>query len=505
VFDPTQIANAYSFSQVSYSTASGMVPANGAGQTIAIVDAYDDPKIASDLHHFDQTFGLPDPPSFTKVMQSGTVANAAWASEIALDVEWAHAIAPGARILLVEARSEDSSDLMNAVRYAASQPGVSVVSMSWGGGEFSSEASFDSYFTTPAGHAGVTFVASSGDAGSPTWPGISPNVLSVGGTTLQLTSNGSYGSESAWSQSGGGVSTYEPRPGYQVYASTGSLRRTTPDVAFNANPSTGLYVYDSYNGSWFSIGGTSAGAPQWAALVAIADQGRALQGKSSLDGPTQTMYALYRMSQTAEYTYYHDVVSGASNNSAGIGYDRATGLGSPIASQVISALVAWNGSGFIGSISASPQSRTASVVIRKADLSTPVAAPVEALAPAFAPATLSSNPVLAIPASPPSTTLTSNSAIEFTLIAPPRQSNIIPNNTATESSSLRQSAGDALDWLGLFAPMVDPEVQPSSGTVPGPVEGGGAAEKDGSPVGPADEGDGESSGEGSSGGEGGSE
>jgi subtilase family serine protease len=130
-YTPAQIRHAYGFDQVWFNGVAG----DGTGQTIAIVDAYDDPNVASDLHQFDAAFGLPDP-SLTKVNEYGgfapPAANATWAVEIALDVEWAHAIAPGARILLVEANSNSNADLFAAVTYAAEQPGVSVVSMSWG-------------------------------------------------------------------------------------------------------------------------------------------------------------------------------------------------------------------------------------------------------------------------------------------------------------------------------------------------------------------------------------
>ncbi len=257
-FSPAQIRHAYGFDAVS---------GNGAGQTIAIVDAYDDPTVASDLHTFDMQFGLPDP-RFTKVSQTGSTvyptADQGWASEIALDVEWAHAIAPAANILLVEAKSDSMSDLLTAVNYARNYAGVSVVSMSWGGGEFRSETSYDSYFTTPAGHANVTFIASSGDDGAGvSYPAASPNVLSVGGTSLTLKS-GNYSSETAWSGSGGGVSRYEPEPSWQRSLQSYGTR-TNPDVAYDANPSTGVAVYDSYgSGGWAVYGGTSISAPQWA-------------------------------------------------------------------------------------------------------------------------------------------------------------------------------------------------------------------------------------------------
>src|SRR5579883_565618 len=345
---PAQVRHAYGFDQVTFA---GGTAGDGTGQTIAIVDAYDDPNIASDLQHFDTQFGIAAPPSFTKVEQTGTVANAGWAGEIALDVEWAHAIAPKAGIVLYEAKSASYTDLLAAVKSAASQPGVSVVSMSWGGSEFSGETSYDSYFTTPSGHTGVTFVASAGDTGAPTsWPSASTRVLSVGGTSLTLNSDGSYNSETGWSSGGGGVSQYETKPTYQGYVSTPSTtKRTDPDVAYNADPNTGVYVYDSYNGGWFQVGGTSAGAPQWAALVAVADQGRALAGAAPLDGASQTLYAVYKMAQTAPADY-HDITTGNNGYAAKVGYDAVTGNGSPLAAKVVAGLVGWSGTGSAGAL-----------------------------------------------------------------------------------------------------------------------------------------------------------
>src|SRR4029079_3059524 len=164
-YTPALIAHAYGVDQIMF----GSVKGDGSGQTIAIVDAYDAPNIASDLQKFDAIYGLPDLDrngkfSLTKATPEGTPAyDAGWAQEITLDVQWAHAIAPGAHILLVEAASSSYSDLMSAVDYARTQPGVSTVSMSWGGSEFSFESSYDSIFTTPAGHQGVSFFASAGD------------------------------------------------------------------------------------------------------------------------------------------------------------------------------------------------------------------------------------------------------------------------------------------------------------------------------------------------------
>jgi hypothetical protein len=341
---PAQIRHAYGFDQINFNGVAG----DGSGTTIAIVDAYDDPNIANDLHQFDLRFNLPDP-TFTKVDQNGgtayPAANGGWSSEIALDVEWAHAIAPKANILLVEASDNSYSNLFSAVNYAANQPGVVAVSMSWGGGEFSSESFYDSYFVTPAGHAGVTFVASSGDAGAPpSYPAASPNVLAVGGTTTSMDSSGNITSETGWSGSGGGISSFESQQSYQSGMVTqSSTQRTNPDVAYNADPNTGFPVYDSYNNGsvtpWSQFGGTSDAAPQWAALIAIADQGRALNGLGSLDGPSQTLPEIYSVSASD----FRDATGGSSNGvpgySAGPGYDLVTGRGTPHANLLVADLV----------------------------------------------------------------------------------------------------------------------------------------------------------------------
>ena len=328
---PGMVRDAYGFSRVPY---------DGSGQTIAIVDAYDDPNVYSDLQTFDRAFGLPDPPSFIKAAPQGTPpVNAQWSGEIALDVEWAHAIAPGANILLVESASADGLALLRAVDYARARPGVVAVSMSWGTPEFLGESTFDGYFTTPAGHAGITFVAAAGDQGyryGPDWPSVSPNVLAVGGTGLWVTSTGAYGAEEAWGAGGGGYSPVVTEPGYQA-AAQHSWRRTTPDVSYNAYPSTGFYVYDSVPDAagatgWFAYGGTSAGAPQWAALIALADQGRAQLGRGPL---ADAQFGVYHLSTLD----FHDVTSGSNGYAATAGYDVATGLGTPYADRVVRDLV----------------------------------------------------------------------------------------------------------------------------------------------------------------------
>lgn len=330
-----QIRHAYGFDAIAWGATRG----DGAGQTIALVVATDYPSIVSDLTYFDRSFALPDAPQVRRVAPQGVPAvDPTWALEAALDVEWAHAIAPGANILLVEAHSSGLSDMLNAVDWARNQAGVSVVSLSWGTSEFSVETYYDAYFTTPAGHTGVTFVAASGDNGGlvgASWPAISSNVLSVGGTRLSVDAKGTYLGETAWAGSGGAVSLYENRPAYQN-GIQGNPRRTSPDVAYDADTTTGVAVFTStpYNGrtGWFMVGGTSASAPQWAGLVAVANQGRALKGLPALDG---VQNAVYQMPALA----YHDITQGSNGRPAGPGYDLATGRGSPYADRIVSYLV----------------------------------------------------------------------------------------------------------------------------------------------------------------------
>jgi subtilase family serine protease len=356
-YTPLQIRIAYGVNSTTF--LGGTVIGYGAGQTIAIVTAYNDPNISSDLAAFDSTYRLPAPPSFTVANLGATTTDAGWALETSLDVEWAHTIAPAASIVLVEARSDSMTDLFSAVSYASHLPGVSVVSMSWGTNEFYGESAYDSIFTTPAGHTGVTFVAASGDSGAwsgPSYPSVSPNVLAVGGTSLTLASGaayGTYGSETGWSGSTGGFSgydsywtSYESEPSYQA-ATLQSVGlsygvRTTPDVSFNADPNTGVTVYDSvpYNGQsgWYQIGGTSAATPAWAGLIAIANQGLALGGKGTLTN-TQALADLYALPSSS----FHNITSGFNGYYATSGYNLVTGLGSPQANVVIAGILAENG------------------------------------------------------------------------------------------------------------------------------------------------------------------
>ena len=366
-YTPGQIRHAYGFD---------LVNGDGTGQTIAIVDAYRHPNIEADLALFDQKFGIAAPPSFKIVGQTGGPINklkvdSGWASEIAMDVEWAHAIAPNAGLLLVETQSDNIPDLLAGVDYARNTAGVSVISMSWGTTEWRGQQPYDAMLTTPAGHQGITFVASAGDEGSghgPEWPSTSASVLSVGGTSLNTAGiDGTYLNETGWRKSTGGVSRFEKVPAYQGVLQSGGFR-TSPDVSYNGDPNTGFAVYSSVRDGgvvgWSVLAGTSAGAPQWAAQVAVADQLRAVAGKGSLDGASGTLpalYAVYAAPNTAGYVTYaadfHDIVKGRSTGrwKPAAGYDEVTGLGSPDAPEVIYALVHADGGTVAANTASTPK------------------------------------------------------------------------------------------------------------------------------------------------------
>jgi len=305
-------------------------------QTIAIVDAYDDPKIYNDLTKYSNTYHIPvlpqcagpaassATPCFQKINQNGgtsyPASNAGWDLEISLDVEVAHAVCQNCNILLVEANSNSYNDLMAAVDQAAAQ-GATEISNSYGSSEFGGETSFDSHFN----HPGIAITVSSGDSGyGAQYPSSSPYVTSVGGTTLRL-SGTNYGSESAWSGGGSGCSVYESKPGWQQ--DQGCTNRASVDVAADADPNTGAAVYDSvrYQGrsGWFKVGGTSLSAPLVAGIYALA---------GGEPAGTQGASLPYTLGSAANL---HDVVSGSNGNctgylcTAGVGYDGPTGLGSP--------------------------------------------------------------------------------------------------------------------------------------------------------------------------------
>ena len=309
----------------------------GSLQTVAIVDAYDDPTAAGDLATYSSTYGIPGLPAcasptsqtacFVKVNQSGGTGSyprkdPGWALEIALDVETAHAICQNCKVILEEANSNLFSDLA-AAEDTAARLGATVISNSYGGGEFSAEtsSSYDGHFN----HPGAAITVSSGDSGyGVEYPAASRYVTAVGGTTLRLTSSNTRSSETAWSGSGSGCSAYEPKPSWQK--DTGCSRRTVADVAADADPATGAAVYDTtkYQGQsgWFRVGGTSLAAPLVAGVYALAGNGGSVT------------YGSYPYAHTGSL---FDVVSGSNGScsvaylcTARAGFDGPTGLGAPI-------------------------------------------------------------------------------------------------------------------------------------------------------------------------------
>jgi subtilase family serine protease len=370
-FGPDQLRAAYGVQPI---LDSGI---DGAGRTIVLIDAFQSPTIQSDLAAFDAIWHLAAPSAFRIIAPDGLTpfdpadgTQIGWSLEISIDVEWAHAMAPGAAIDLVLARSASDVDLLSVTRYAIRHNLGDVISQSFGEAESCTpdhfiqrqHAAFDE-----AGKRGITLVAASGDQGAtqPTCdgsalfaqrtvatPASDPDVTAVGGTYLAADGQtGAYGSESAWQGSGGGFSTQFHRPPYQAQLRTGDGprgMRGVPDVAYDADPHSGPIVAWSVLAPPGRVGlgvvsGTSVGPPQWAAVVALADQ--AWKGRLGLVNK-----ALYRVAKGHDgSSAFHDVTSG--NNSFGgvtgfsasEGWDAVTGLGTPNAARLIPLLGARKG------------------------------------------------------------------------------------------------------------------------------------------------------------------
>lgn len=327
---------------------------NGGSESIAIVDAFDDPGAASDLAAFSSQFGLPYNAAKFKVVyasgkQPATDPSGGWEFEESADIEYAHAMAPNATLYLVEAPTNSFADLFNAVYVAshlvrcghvyacpANATGHGEVSMSWGGGEFSSETSYDSVFTG----AGAVYLAATGDAPGVIYPSASPNVIAVGGTsTARSLMNGDLIQEIAWSDAGGGLSQVETTPSYQLGLPTDITQgaRALPDVAADANLDTGVWVYDSFPlaGSqpsvWWIGGGTSISTPVMAGIINAASTASKHWAASTKAELTE-MYMDYP-NTSAYHSDFWDITYGACNyymsSRAVGGYDLCTGLGSP--------------------------------------------------------------------------------------------------------------------------------------------------------------------------------
>ena len=369
----TDIRTAYEFGDLS----DPLFTNRGQGQAVAIVIAYDIPTAAADLSTFSDFYGLTnDPARFQTIYASGAQpiqdpsGTFSWDTEADLDIQWVHAIAPEATIYLVEADSNSFADINVAIRVAAQtlvdKHGGGVVNMSLGsyvdqGGEIGSQQT-EAIFKNPA-FEDVSFVAASGDSGArPGYPGTSPNVLSVGGTALTVDVNGNYVSEDPWTDASGGYSVTYPTPAYQVgitiNGNTPDPFRASPDVAYNGDPATAVSIYTSFaaydldgdgspDSGWVSVGGTSAGSPQWSGLVAVANQVRSDGGLGKIGSQlTAKIYALGSLNQTL---YFNDIDTGQIGPpfpiisptpffQAYTGYDLASGWGTPHAQQVISGI-----------------------------------------------------------------------------------------------------------------------------------------------------------------------
>jgi kumamolisin len=298
------------------------VPTGGSG-VIVIVDAYDYPSAAADLATFSNTFGLPQA-NFSVVYASGRKptngCRSGWQGEEALDIEWAHAMAPNAQIVLMEASSASNSALYAAVTaansYIAAHGGKGEVSMSWGGSETSSETGSDHYFT----QSGVVYFASSGDSPGVIYPSSSVNVVSAGGTQVNRNSSGAYTSQSAWSSGGGGASAYESRPSFQnaIQSIVGS-KRGTPDLSFDSSGGSPVAVYNSNcYGGWLEVYGTSVASPSLAGIINSAGAFH-----TSSNAENTVIYSNLGFPQ-----YFTDVTSGScGTHSAATGWDFCTGVG----------------------------------------------------------------------------------------------------------------------------------------------------------------------------------
>ena len=337
-YAPSDISHAYGFDLIP-------IGGDGTGQTITIIDAYGSPTIQSDLDSFCTEFGIPSTTvNIIKPYGSPSSVNSTWALESTLDVQWAHAMAPGARINLIITPSNNYT-MLSAISYATGAQGAKIISMSWGStNEYNGIASDYSYYLNDLT---TSYVASAGDHGfGVSWPAAASNVLSVGGTRLLYNSaSNTVVSETGWSwthdtqgwwATGGGISKYLTKPAFQKYWS-GYTNRAVPDVSYNADGYTPVQVWftDPVTGvsGWQQVGGTSAGAPQWAALIAC----RASLGNANPTPVNQQMYYLASNPTNTQYSNcFRDITSGNNGYSASIALDLMTGLGSPKANIIAS-------------------------------------------------------------------------------------------------------------------------------------------------------------------------
>ena len=335
--------------------------AAGGWGAIAIVDAYDNPYALYELQTFSTAYGLPVPTAtatskFKKVYANGNGScsvppvDPGWGLEESLDIEWAHAMAPSAQIYLVEACSNSDADLDYAEYVAGSlvaTKGGGDISNSWGEGEFAGELAEDPYFHRYY-YQNISYFVSAGDSGcGAQWPSSSPWVVSAGGTTVNRDASGNFANEACWAGSGGGSSAYETWSDgftdsnmgawadYQ-YPIFGKAARQTPDISFNADPASGVVVFDCayYSGTcyYFRVGGTSVSSPSLAGIVnSSANKLGTACSRGACYYANEENNLIYAEYLTArEYTAnYYDVTTGSNGCTVGTGWDYCTGVGSP--------------------------------------------------------------------------------------------------------------------------------------------------------------------------------
>ena len=365
-YGPSQIRNAYSIQPL---IDKGQ---DGSGRTITIIDAFQNPTMASDLATFDSAFGLPAPPSFQTIAPFGTPPfdptdpnQVGWSSEIAIDVEWAHAVAPGAKIVLALSPSGTDADVVATQDYVINHGIGDVISMSYIDGEQCMDPKVQQQEHTEFNKAnarGVTLFAGSGDWGAAQYtcdsssfikavgvPASDPDVTGVGGTELDADLiTGAYHNESVWNEpaipaaGGGGFSSLYSRPAYQNGIEGVGSMRGVPDVSYSASSVDAVLVIWGSSGTPFehwTFGGTSVATPQWAGIGAIADQ----SAQRDLGNINPALYAL-SLGTSKGTTGFRDILTGnndfppISGYSAGHGWDAASGLGSPIATDLVAAL-----------------------------------------------------------------------------------------------------------------------------------------------------------------------
>lgn len=355
----------------------------GAGQTIFIITAYNHPNLMQDLELFNNTFGLPQCSQFYIPLNATSLApanpsdgctiaivhnnkvgthmtlspppyNSRWARETALDVQWAHATAPLARIVVLQALNNFTNSLLDMI-ILANRFGPGTVSMSFVAGEGSYSERYDQFFNAP----GMTYFAAAGDFETQAnWPATSPNVIAVGGTTLRSFTDTGVRNETAWSRSGGGYSGYFPAPAYQSglpettartvkqAAQRNRVPRATSDVAFNADALTGQYTVFTPSGGttvWFSMGGTSIGTPQWAGIIASINANRSLLGRQPIGKFHQQLYTTIGPGVGSAAQSFNDITVGSNGTcslcQAQFRFDLPTGWGTPNYKNLASVLV----------------------------------------------------------------------------------------------------------------------------------------------------------------------